>query len=283
MKAGLALAFPDPRLAGEWARRADAGPFDRISVPDRVVFETPDPLVVAATVAAVTTRIHVQTGVLLGPLRDPVLLARECATLDRLSGGRFTLGLGVGERAEDYRAVGRDLSERGRRLDENLAVMTRVWHRQPPFDGVGPVPATEGGPPLLFGGLSTAALRRMARWGIGYVFAGTLGEAPAAFETARRLWREAGRAGEPLLIAEIDVAPGPESTRAAARRAISRYFAYSPELASSELTHLATTETAIAEAVRTARTAGADEVVFACWSDDPGQVDRLAQVVSSWA
>src|SRR5262245_55400926 len=117
MKVGLGLPISEPATLLSWARRADAGPFTALGLLDRFVYDNPEPLVTLAAVAGATSRIRVQTEVLLAPLRDPVLLAKQAATLDRISGGRFTLGIGVGTREDDYQAAGVAFSRRGRRLD----------------------------------------------------------------------------------------------------------------------------------------------------------------------
>ncbi|MEV4085744.1 LLM class flavin-dependent oxidoreductase, partial [Nonomuraea fuscirosea] len=152
MTLGLAVPFVDPAALVAWARRADAGPYVRIGVPDRIVYDNPETVVMLAAMAAVTERIRVQSEVVLAPLRDPVLLAKQSATLDRLSGGRFTLGLAVGAREDDFQAVGADYAGRGRRMDEQLATMRHIWAGEPVVDGVGPVgpaPISTGGPELL--------------------------------------------------------------------------------------------------------------------------------------
>ncbi|HKS47927.1 MAG TPA: LLM class flavin-dependent oxidoreductase [Amycolatopsis sp.] len=84
-------------------------------------------MVTLAAVAGATTRIRVQTEVLLAPPRDTALLAKQSAALDRISGGRFTLGPGIGGRDDDFLAAGRDPRRRGRRLDEQMAIMRRIW------------------------------------------------------------------------------------------------------------------------------------------------------------
>ena len=89
----------------DWAKRADAGPFSSLGTIDRIVYPSFEPLVSLAAVAAVTQRIGLMTTVLLAPTRNAGILAKQAATLDALSGGRLTLGLGVGRREDDFRAV----------------------------------------------------------------------------------------------------------------------------------------------------------------------------------
>ncbi|GAA2698974.1 LLM class flavin-dependent oxidoreductase [Nonomuraea recticatena] len=283
MTLGLAVPFVDPVMLVAWARRADAGPYGRIGVPDRIVYDNPETMIMLAAMTAVTERIRVQSEVVLAPLRDPVLLAKQSATLDRLSGGRFTLGLGVGAREDDFQAVGTDHASRGRRMDEQLATMRKVWAGEPVAPGLGPVgPAlvSAGGPELLFGGFAQPALARIARWGAGYICPAPPGYAGALFELVRRQWKDAGRPGEPLLVAQINVALGPESTVAEARESLLRYYAFAPELAAQALGAMATTAKEIRETVAAYRDLGAHEVMLSCWSGDIEQIDRLADLLA---
>ncbi|MEV0643676.1 LLM class F420-dependent oxidoreductase [Phytomonospora sp. NPDC050363] len=145
-----------------------------------------DPLVHLAYVAAVTTRIELATGIVILPQRNPVVLAKQAASLDVLSGGRLLLGVGAGYLEPEMTAVGVAMSERGGRTDEYIDAMTSLWtHDAPAFEGryasfrdvdAHPRPARPGGPRVVIGGHSRAALRRAVGRGHGWFGMGDLAE-----------------------------------------------------------------------------------------------------------
>jgi probable F420-dependent oxidoreductase len=154
---------------------------------------TPDPLVLLAAIAGATRRIGLVTSVLVLPLYNPVVVAHQTATLDRLSGGRFTLGVGTGWDTEEYAAVGVPFAGRGRRTDEQLAVVRQLW-RGEGSPRLGVLPRTEGGPPVWIGGGSDAALRRALRFGDAWHGSGVDAEALTGVRTRLDvLGDEAGR------------------------------------------------------------------------------------------
>lgn len=137
-----------------------------------------DNFVVFGYLAALTTTIRFGVAVYILPLRDPFVTARAVLTLDRLSGGRTTLGVGIGWLAEEFEAVGAETRGRGARTDEAINVLRALWtERRPSFEGryyrvrdIGfePKPLQHPHPPILVGGESDAALRRAARLGDGW-------------------------------------------------------------------------------------------------------------------
>ena len=138
----------------------------------------PDPLDLLAFVAGTTTSLRLGTGVVVGPHHHPLVLAKRLATIDQLSGGRMTLGVGVGWMREELAATGVEFSTRGRRLDELIAAMRQVWSGGPAsfdgeffaFDSVRsePQPFQQGGVPIHIGGHSPAAARRAGQMGDGF-------------------------------------------------------------------------------------------------------------------
>ena len=135
--------------------------------------------VTLAALSTVTQRVKLATGVLILPLRDPVLVAKQAATIDAFSMGRLILGVGVGWEPDEYRFLNADFTQRGRRCDEWLGIIRQVWRgtgitvSSETFqieDGVSePMPVQPGGPPVLVGGASEASLRRAAQLGDGWV------------------------------------------------------------------------------------------------------------------
>lgn len=280
MHIGLGLPVSDPVALLDWARRADAGPFSTLGLLDRLVYDNPEPLVTLAVLAGATTRVRLQTEVLLAPLRESALLAKQAATLDRLSGGRFVLGLGVGGRVDDHLAAGTDIRTRGRRMDEQLAVLRRVWAGEPYGDEtgpIGPVPATPGGPEVLFGGFQPAALARVARWGDGFLCAAPPSWAGGLIDTVRKTWADHGRAGAPRIVCQANVALGPSEVVDEARAAMAAYYAFT-DRAEGMVAGMLTTPAQIRSVVTRFADLGADEVMLYCHGRDPDQVNRLADL-----
>ncbi len=282
MKVGLGLPISDPAALLTWARRADAGPFTTLGLLDRLVYDNPEPLVALAAIAGATSRIRVQTEVLLVPLRDPVLLAKQAATLDRVSGGRFTLGIGVGTRQDDYQAADVEFSHRGQRLDDQMTALRRIWadaSRPGTLSTIGPSPQHAGGPEVLFGGFKPAALRRVARWGDGYLCAAPLERIGQLCRTVDQYWHQEGRAGRPRHIAQVNVALGPDSIIDEAHQAIRDYYGAS-NYTTQVIDRTVTSRQQVRDAITAFDDLGIDEVIFYCWSRQPTQVDQLADAIA---
>src|SRR5437762_462685 len=141
----IALGLPR-RIVGasgdlmlRWVTRVDRGPLSSVVVTGRGVSPALEPLSVLAIAAGATRRIRLMTSVVIGPTRETTLLARQAATIDTLSGGRLTLGVGIGVRENDYLATGFDFHRRGRRVEEQLPLLRRLWAGQPLSNEIGPI------------------------------------------------------------------------------------------------------------------------------------------------
>ena len=191
--------FSDPAGAVRLARAAEAAGFDSVFAIDHVVYPdnytTPypysaagrlpgdqtspyaDPLIWMAWVASATTRLRFMTGVIILPLRNPLVLAKQVATLDYMSGGRIELGIGVGWLKDEFEALGVPFEHRGARSDEYVAAMRALWAgdgasfkgRHVGFTDISCNPKpVHGAVPIIVGGISEAAARRAGRLGDGF-------------------------------------------------------------------------------------------------------------------
>jgi probable F420-dependent oxidoreductase len=163
----------------------------------------PDPLIWLTYVGAATTTLRLATGILILPQRNPIVLAKELATLDRLTSGRLELGVGVGWLEEEFDAIGVPFEERGRRTDEYIEVLRKLWREdESSYDGAFtrfaplksfPKPASANGPRIHIGGHTLPAARRAGRLGDGF-FPGRGGdEMVALLDEMRASARAAGR------------------------------------------------------------------------------------------
>jgi probable F420-dependent oxidoreductase len=181
-----------PGVLGSVAEHAETAGLESLWVSEHLVAPDPmeppsnldpsfpmfDPVVALAYAAARTTTLRLGTGVIVLPLRNPLILAKELASLDVLSGGRVLVGVGVGYVEQEFRALGAPFDDRGQRTDEYLAAMQAVWTQaRPAFDGrlfafhgvqAYPRPVQRPHPPIVIGGWSAPALRRAAGIGNGW-------------------------------------------------------------------------------------------------------------------
>ena len=204
----------------------------RIAVPPDA--DWLDPLLSLSFVAAHTERIRLATGILLLPEHNPLVVAKQAATLDVLSGGRFVLGVGVGWSAEEFQALGVPFTRRGARMDEYVAAMRQLWADEiASFEGefvrfdsvrVNPKPVRGPGIPVVFGGTTDAAMRRVASAGDGwYGFNLSSTALPGALNALAEQCRNCGRD-----MRELDLAVSLSDAEPAAL----------PELAAAGITEL---------------------------------------------
>jgi alkanesulfonate monooxygenase SsuD/methylene tetrahydromethanopterin reductase-like flavin-dependent oxidoreductase (luciferase family) len=261
----------------EWARRAEDAGFASLGTIDRLVYPSYESLIALAAAAAVTERIRLVTDILLAPLHsNTALLAKQAATIDSLSGGRLELGLAPGAREDDYEVSGVDMRARGRLFDRQLEELTRHWSGD---TGVGPAPARGERPALLIGGRAGAAFRRAARWADGWTMGGGSPDGLAEpLDQLRTAWREAGRDGEPRVLALFYFVLGPDAD-AAARASLGGYYAYLGEYADMIVEGAAKDAATLREYLAGFEQAGADEVICFPASADPVQVDLLAEAI----
>jgi alkanesulfonate monooxygenase SsuD/methylene tetrahydromethanopterin reductase-like flavin-dependent oxidoreductase (luciferase family) len=212
---GLPAAVPGTNMAilGEWAADAERAGFSAIGVIDRLVYDNAEPLIALATAAARTKRVELVTTVLnIGWRRNPILLAKQLASVEQISGGRLTAGLGLGGWPEDYLLSAADQKGGGELWRSTLATMRDAWTAKLTGQG-GPISRLPAGrPALLFGGLVGAAYRRAATEGDGWV-APLMGLSvlQQGVTEVRSAWATAERAGAPRVVTGRYFGFGPDA------------------------------------------------------------------------
>ncbi len=280
----------DRSMLRSWARVVDDGPFSSLCWGERIAFDNPDNLTLLGALAAWTDRVRLLTTVIVPQLHDPVMLAKGLATGDLLSGGRLTVGIGVGGRHEDYQAVSADpATQTMRGMAERVAVMRRVWAGEKTSDSVlpvGPAPVQPGGPPLFVGSIGPKTIRSAAAWADG--LAGTTLDLDVAkqnelFDVTREAWAQAGKP-KPHLITSFWFAFGsPEGSRAQIHRHLRRYMNWIPAEyvdAMAPMTGWAGSEDELLDVLRGFEAIGTDEVQLIPTSSDVDQLRRAADVAA---
>jgi probable F420-dependent oxidoreductase len=225
-------ACADPRIITRVARAAEAAGFESLWGGEHVVLPDPqtppspmaptdrilDPAIALTYAAAVTTRVRLGTGIIILPQRNPLVLAKELASLDVLSNGRLILGVGVGYLEPEFRALGAPFAQRGAVADEYLAAMRTIWGEgKPAYRGrfvqfanvqAHPQPVQRPYPPIVIGGHTPPAFRRAVQQGNGwYGFALDLESAQRALDELRQLAQRHQRSRS-LGELEISITPG---------------------------------------------------------------------------
>lgn len=276
--------MPGPALL-EAARRAEQRGFSGLVTIDRVAYPSLDSLTTLAAAAGATSTIRLMTNILIAPAYPPVLLAKSVASLDQLSGGRFTLGVGVGGRPDDYALTGRDFSHRGSDLDALLPLLRRLWAGgSVEVDGAAgpqptPVPVNDQRVPIMLGGTNDRTIERIIRYGDGWTSGGGGPELAAPFyEKVRDAWSAAGRPGQPRLAGLVYFSLGADVADES-QAYLRDYYGFLGPIADMIANGAVRSPDAIRAQVLAYRDIGCTELYFDPTSTSPDQVDRLADVV----
>ena len=276
-----------------FAERAERHGLDSVWVLDRLVYDSLAPLPLLAATAAVTRRVRIGTSILLATLWSPLLLAKELATIDRLSEGRLIVGMAVGGREPDFQAAGVPMRARGRRLEETVALLKQAWTGGPvDHDGrafqvhlppLGPRTVQQPSPPVWLGGFAEEAVRRAVRLGDGYIAGGRGPEhARQVVPLVRRMAGEAGRNPASFPIASL-VYFCLDSDPDRALKTIGEYIQTYYGRLIFEPREGAVYGRAAQAAARMKEYAdlGVDTLILVPVGNEPEQVDRLAEAVAA--
>ncbi len=258
-----ACGHSSPDELVSFVQEVEAGPvLEREILGQRLTFESSDPMIALTYVAAVTRRIRLMTSVLCLPFHKEGVVAQQAATLDRLSGGRFSFGFGIGlggRQSDVRRRPGSLEAHRGERFEAQVLAMKRIWAGEATLRGtepVGPHPADAGqGPELIIGGFAPVALRRAGRIADGvrsFDFSTNVEEHLARYALVMEGWQEAGRSGRPRLVTATNFALGPDA-QATYEAHVAKYYGYDKDLMAWALSGEApTTPEAVTAAIRRA-------------------------------
>jgi alkanesulfonate monooxygenase SsuD/methylene tetrahydromethanopterin reductase-like flavin-dependent oxidoreductase (luciferase family) len=283
--------WAEPDTLERWARAVDAGPYASLCFGERMAFDNPETLTLLGAVAAWTSRVRLVTTVIVPQLHRPAPLAKALATADRLSGGRLTVGFGVGGRVEDYRAAEADGPQTMGEMSRLAGLVQRVWAGEKLTEAerpVGPPPLQPGGPPLLVGTMGPRTLRSAASWAdglAGFTLDLDVAAISGLHDVARAAWSDAGRPA-PLLttsfwVALADSPSGVPDARAQVHRHLRHYMNWLPPAlvdAMAPTTGFAGTAADLADLLRRLEDVGTDEVHVIPTSTDVGLVERVAEL-----
>jgi probable F420-dependent oxidoreductase len=293
-KIGLAFVNPAPLTSPNnvvsFAKKCEEMGIDSIWTIDRIAYDNLEPLTILAVAAGATQTVRLGTSVLLPGIRQPALLAKTVATLDFISNGRLTLGVGFGSRESDFSAVEVPYEARGSRAVECIQLMKRLWteenvtHKGRFFSvqnlTVGPRPV-QNPIPIFTGGSAEAALKRAGTWANGFICGSSaIPEFSRTWEKVAHYAQAAGR--DPATIAKAGltfIALNDDKAKAVETLAayITRY--YGRLRGDVETTFLVGSGAACAERIEAFFARGLDTLIIGMADPDPKQLDLFAETV----
>ena len=276
MKIGIGIPNAIPNTPGsvfvDWARRAEECGFSSLSTIGRIVFDCHEELIALTACAAVTKKITFATTVMIGPPRESTLLAKQAATLQAISGGRLTLGLGIGWRKSDFDVTGTgDLwSSRGKLLEDQVKRLREVWADSE----IGPDASIP--PEILVGGAAPAALRRAGRIADAFI------AGPFPKEQVKEHFSAVDEAAGDKKIRKLTsryFALGSENRDEMLENVRAYYQAGGEDFVKTMQGGVLTTPEEIRQAVSDMKETGAEELCFWPQLNHLDQIEKLAEIV----
>ena len=268
----------------DWARVADQAGFHSFGTIDRPSGDFWDPLISLAAAASVTERVRLATTILLLPARNEVLVAKQAALIDRLSGGRLDLGLAIGGDEDDYKVFAARFANRGKKLERQIRKIRRVWRGAkkgtPESAVLGPAPMQKPLPPIWLGGYSPKAVARAVEMGDAYMF-GAAGPEKMT-ENAATIRAQAEQAGKKKFLigglAYVAIGDDPGEALAAVRRPFRRYYGDVSDETLAKRFHAGPVDV-VASAIKEYEPAGLDVLWLFPWIPDVKQVQMIAEEI----
>lgn len=270
----------------EWCRRIEDDGYSTIGFGERIAYHNLELFSVLAAAAAVTERVRIMSSIVVLPMHSEAFVAKQSATLDVLSGGRYTLGVGVGGRNEDYRALGRSFDRRFERLDNQVGRIRSIWSQEPPEPGLDPIGPRPVQPaiPILSGAMGPRSIARSAKWadGIaGFEMDPSRDALERSVTAMTRAWTDAGRNEAPYKMTSFWFSLGDDAEAQLRSYAAGYLSVFGAEL-SGALADACTASggPAILEALEHARDLGFDEIQLVPTTTDIAELDRMSELLA---
>ena len=289
MKIGMTLPVMEPDLSRQdledWTLRVDAGPWSHIALGERILFPNPEFISTLSAVAAWTKRVEIIATISVLTMHNPILSAKQFATIDMISEGRFTLGVGVGGREEDYNAIGSTWSDRRwATLSDRVKTMQSVWSKEY-HPSLGPTPFSMNGPQILAGAVGPKAMEMSADFAdglAGFSFNADIEEIKDSFNRVQKAFEEKNKS--PRLVTSFWFGLG-ESARPDIQIHLERYLSWMGDDLARDLAKtagFAGSQSDLNDFLLLVKAAGATDVILVPTSKNIEQLVLAEEVIAGF-
>ncbi|MDB3947657.1 LLM class flavin-dependent oxidoreductase [Gammaproteobacteria bacterium] len=290
MKIGMTLPVMEPELTRQdleaWTKRIDDGPWSHIALGERILFPNPEFISTLSAVAAWTNRVEIIATISILTMHNPVLSAKQFATIDMLAEGRFTLGVGVGGREEDYNSIGADWSKRRwGQLSKNVQIMQDIWLKNHDAQ-MGPDLFSKDGPEILAGAVGPKAMEMSADFSsglAGFSFNADIQEIIDSFSRVSAAFLKKDKT--PRLVTSFWFGLG-DTARQDIQTHLERYLSWMGQDLANDLSKtagLAGNERSLKDLLTQIKDAGATDVLLVPTSKDIDQLYKAEEIVSTFS
>ena len=290
MKIGMTLPVMEPELTRQdleaWTKRIDEGPWSHIALGERILFPNPEFISTLSAVAAWTNRVEIIATISILTMHNPVLSAKQFATIDMLAEGRFTLGVGVGGREEDYNSIGADWSKRRwGQLSKNVQIMQDIWLKNHDAQ-MGPDLFSKDGPKILAGAVGPKAMEMSAEFSsglAGFSFNADIQEIIDSFSRVTAAFSKKDKT--PRLVTSFWFGLG-DTARQDIQTHLERYLSWMGQDLANDLSKtagLAGNERSLKDLLTQIKDAGATDVLLVPTSKDIDQLYKAEEIVSTFS
>lgn len=284
------VADVDIATLRQWIAAIDQGPFSRLATGERIASPFLDLQCVLSAAAVLTERVPIQSLIAVTPYHEEVLVAKQAATIDVLSSGRFTLGVGVGMREYDYALMNKQAHFKSRlaRLDKQIKTIKDIWSGDfefPDAPKIGPAPIQAGGPKIFSSSLGPKSMARAVQWAdglAGFNLTGDMAELKKIYQRFLSLWQDSGRKGKPWMQVALWFSLGDQAETQLKDFAMDYMKIFGDDYAkkTANLCWLNSNEH-IKQAIEQLEAIGYDEVILTPTTGDITELDRACELVAS--